>query len=54
MLQTRKNLEMRPEVDVKVKVTQNGMLYHPKRNQHTKFGIPTLNNIGDMLQTRLF
>ena len=28
-------------------------LRHPKRNQHTKFGIPTSNNIGDMLQTRL-
>ena len=29
-------------------------LRHPKRNQHTKFGIPTSNNIEDMLQTRLF
>ena len=29
-------------------------LRHPKRNQHTKFGIPTSNNIGDMLHTRLF
>ena len=29
-------------------------LRHPKRNQHTKFEIPTSNNIGDMLQTRLF
>ena len=29
-------------------------LRHPKRNQHTKFGIPTLNNIVDKLQTQLF
>ena len=42
---------MRPEGNVKVKVTQNGM---PKRNQPTKFGILTSNNIGDMLQTQLF
>ena len=27
---------------------------HPKRNQHTKFGIPTSNDIGEMLDTRLF
>ena len=27
---------------------------HPKWNQHTKFGIPTSNYIGDMLQTRFF
>ena len=30
------------------------LLPHPKRNQHTKFGIPTSNYIGDRLQTRLF
>ena len=29
-------------------------LRHPKRNQHTIFGIPTSNNTGDMLQTLLF
>ena len=29
-------------------------LRHPKRNQHPEFGIPTSNNIGDMLQTQLF
>ena len=29
-------------------------LPHQKRNQHPKFGIPTSNNIGDMLQTQLF
>ena len=29
-------------------------LRHPKRNQHSKFGIPTSNNIGDMCQTGLF
>ena len=63
---------MRPESNVKVKVTQNGMhhsansrgilqtrsevkvkltlkwyvtLHHSKLHPHTKFGIPTLNNI---------
>ena len=29
-------------------------LGHSKGNQHTKFEIPTSNNIGDMLQTQLF
>ena len=29
------------------------LLHHPKMNTQTKFGIPTSNNIGDMLQTRL-
>ena len=29
-------------------------LCHPMMHQHTKFGIPTSNNIGDMLRTRLF
>ena len=43
---------MRPEVNVKV--TQNGMhaLRHPKMNHHPKFGIPTSNNIADMLWTQ--
>ena len=46
-----KNLDMRPEVNVKVKVTQNGMHHSaiPRGNKHTKFGIPTSNNIGDMI-----
>ena len=29
-------------------------LHHPKRNLHINFGIPTSNNIEDMLQMRLF
>ena len=29
-------------------------LCHPKRNHHPKFGIPTSNNIGDMLWTQQF
>ena len=29
-------------------------LSHPKRNPHTKFGISTSYNIGDMLQTGFF
>ena len=29
-------------------------LRHSERNQHTKFGIPTSNNVLDMVQTRLF
>ena len=33
--------------EVKVKVTQN-----PKMHPHTKFGIPTSKNIGDMHRTR--
>ena len=74
---------MRPEVNVKVKVTQNGMHHSaiPRgitivskvakirnrynqvphltqdtngkvTNSHPKFGIPTSNNIGDMLWTQ--
>ena len=30
----------------------NAPLRHPKRNHHPKFGIPTSNNIGDMLWTQ--
>ena len=29
-------------------------LRHPKMNPHTKFGISTSNNIGEMLMTQLF
>ena len=49
-------LETRSEVKVNVTGTQGwcATLCHPKMNQHTKFGIPTSNNIGDMLRTRLF
>ena len=44
-------LETRSEVKVNVTGTQGwcATLYHSKIHQHTKFGIPTSNNIGDML-----
>ena len=44
-------LETRSEVKVNVTGTQGwcATLYHPKMHQHTKFGIPTSNDIGDML-----
>ena len=40
--------------EVKVKVTQKWYvaLRHPKLHTHTKFGIPTFNNIRGMLPTR--
>ena len=40
--------------DVKVKVTRKwyATLRHPKIYPHTKFGIPTSKNIGDMHRTR--
>ena len=48
-----KNLEMRPEVNVKVSDSKwYAPLRHPKRNHHPKFGIPTSNNIRDMLWTQ--
>ena len=49
-------LEMRPEAKVKVTVTQghHATLIDSKVYPHTKFGIPTSNSIGDMLQTRFF
>ena len=42
--------------EVKVAVTQGryATLIHPKMRAQTKFGIPTSNNIRDMLQTRIF
>ena len=45
-------LKTRPEV--KVTVTRNwyATLSHPKMHPHTKFGIPTSKNIGDMHWTR--
>ena len=46
-----KYLEMRSEVNVKV--TQNGM-HHSPPPSHFKFGIPTSNNIGNMLKTPFF
>ena len=49
-------LETRSEVKFKVTVTQlwYATLCHPKMHPHTKFEIPTSNNIRDMLRTRLF
>ena len=47
-------LETRSEVKFKVTVTQLWYvtLRHPKMHSHTKFGIPTSKNIGDMDRTR--
>ena len=47
-------MKTRSEVKVKVTVTRKwyGTLCHPKMNPHTKFGIPTSKNIGDMDRTR--
>ena len=49
-------LETRSEVKVNVRGTQGwcATLCHLKMHPNTKFGIPSLNNIGDMLRTRLF
>ena len=49
-------LETRSEVKFKVTATQIWLatLRHPKTHLHTKFEIPTSNNIRDMLRTRLF
>ena len=49
-------LETRSEVKFKVTLTQlwYATLYHPKMPLHTKFEIPTSNNIRDMFQTRLY
>ena len=48
------DLETRSEVKFKVTVTQlwYGTLCHHKLHPHTKFEIPTSNNIRDMLRTR--
>ena len=49
-------LETRSEIKVKVTVTQlwYATLPYLKMHPHTKFEIPTSNNIRDMLWTRLF
>ena len=49
-------LETRSEVKFKVIVTQlwYSTLRHPKTHSHTKFEIPTSNNIRDVLWTWLF
>ena len=51
---TMQFLEIRSEVKFKVTVTQlwYTTLPHPKMHSHTKFEIPTSNNIRDMLWTR--
>ena len=47
-------LKTRSEVNVKVTVTRKcyATLCHPKMYPHTKFGIPTSKNIGDMDRTQ--
>ena len=47
-------LETRSEVKFKVTLTilWYATLRHPKMHPHTKFEIPTLNNIRDMLGTQ--
>ena len=57
MQQTQcKILETRLEVKVRVTVTQAlyATLPHPKMHPQTKVGIPTSNNIREMLRTQLF
>ena len=48
-------LETRSELNVKVTVTKGWYvtLRHPTRHPQTKFRVPTLNNIADMLQSQL-
>ena len=43
-------LETRSEVKVAVALGRYATLIHPEMRAHTKFGIPTYNNISDMLQ----
>ena len=47
-------IKTKSEVKVKVTVTRKwyATLCHPKMHPHTKFGIPTSKNIGDMHRTR--
>ena len=47
-------IKTKSEVKVKVTVTRKWYttLRHPKMHPHTKFGIPTSKNIGDMHRTR--
>ena len=46
-------IKTKSEVKVKVTVTRKwyATLRHPKMHPHTKFGIPTSKNIGDMQRT---
>ena len=47
-------IKTKSEVKVKVTVTRKwyATLCHPKMHPHTKFGIPTSKNVGDMHRTR--
>ena len=49
-------IETRSDVKFKVTVTQlwYATLRHSKMHPHTKFEIPTSNNVRDMLRTQLF
>ena len=47
-------LETRSEVKVTVTQGWYATLCHPKTHAHTKCGIPTANNMRDMLWTRIF
>ena len=46
-------IKTKSEIEVKVTVTRKwyATLCHPKMHLHTKFGIPTSKNIGDMHRT---
>ena len=46
-------LETRSEVKVTVTGKWNVTIRHYKMHLHTKFGIPTLKNVRDVLQTRI-
>ena len=46
-------LELRPEVKVTVTRRQYTTFHDPKVYPHIEFGIPTSNNIGNMLWTRI-
>ena len=46
-------LKMSPDVKVTVNQNEYETLVDHKMHPHTKFGIYTSNNIGDMLWTRL-
>ena len=46
------SLETRSGVKVNVAEKWNASICHPNMHPHTKCGIPTSTNIGDVLQTR--
>ena len=45
-------VSIKTKSEVKVTVTRKRYATHPKIHPHTKFGIPTSKNIGDMHRTR--